>query len=98
METNKPEIKQYADGWITERARTDVPAFLKFAFIVIAGGCLAYLLIFMNGEVDHPDRGQLVRAFNSATETSGVLMYSVAALVLIFGVIVVAFAFSKPHD
>jgi hypothetical protein len=98
MEPNKPEIKQYADGWITERAGTDVPKFLKFAFIVIAGACLAYLLIFMNGEVDHPDRGQLVRAFNAATEASAGLMYAVAAMVVAFGVIVVAFAFSKPHD
>jgi hypothetical protein len=98
MEPNKPEIKQYADGWITERAGTDVPKFLKFAFIAIAGGCLAYLLIFMNGEVDHPDRGQLVRAFNAATEASASLMYGVAALIVAFGVIVVAFAFSKPHD
>jgi hypothetical protein len=98
MEPNKPEIKQYADGWITERAGTDVPKFLKFAFIAIAGGCLGYLLLFMNGEVDHPDRGQLVRTFNAATETSGTLMYAVAAMIVVFGVIVVAFSFSKPHD
>jgi len=98
MEENKPKIKEYADGWITERAGTDVPGFLKLAFIVIAAGCLGYLLIFMNGEVDHPDRGQLVRAFNAATETSGVLMYAVAALIVAFGVIVVAFSFGKPHD
>jgi len=98
MEENKPKIKEYADGWITERAGTDVPGFLKLAFIVIAAGCLGYLIIFMNGEVDHPDRGQLVRAFNAATETSATLMYAVAAIIVVFGIIVVAFSFGKPHD
>jgi len=94
----KPKIKEYAEGWITEREGTEVPGFLKLAFIVIATGALAYLLIFMNGEVDHPDRGQLVRAFNAATETSATMMYAVAALVIVFGVIVVAFALKKSHD
>ncbi|HTS60699.1 MAG TPA: hypothetical protein VMH28_01675 [Candidatus Acidoferrales bacterium] len=98
MEENKSKIKEYADGWITERAGTDVPGFLKLAFIVIAAGCLGYLIIFMNGEVDHPDRGQLVRAFNAATETSGTLMYAVAAMIVVFGIVVVAFSFGKPHD
>lgn len=31
------EIKEYADGWITERKGTDVPAFLKLAFILWLG-------------------------------------------------------------
>ena len=40
MEPTKPKIKEYADGWITEQAGTEVPGFLKLAFIVIAGGAL----------------------------------------------------------
>jgi hypothetical protein len=51
----------------------------------------------MYGEVDHPDRGSLVRAMNAATEASGGLMYAIAALIVIYGIIVVAFSFGK-HD
>lgn len=46
MEPTKPKIKEYADGWITEQAGTEVPGFLKLAYIVIAGGALAYFLIY----------------------------------------------------
>jgi hypothetical protein len=96
--TPDTKIKEYADGWITEREGTPIPGFLKLAFIVIAGGCLSYLLLFMNGEVDHPDRGPLVRAFNAATEASAGLMYAVAGLIVVFGVIVVAFSLRRPHE
>jgi hypothetical protein len=98
MEPTKPKIKEYADGWITERAGTEVPGFLKLAYVVIAGGALAYFFIYMYGEVNNEGRGHLVRAMNAATEASAGLMYGVAALILVFGVIVVAFAFGKPHD
>ena len=43
----------------------------------------------MNGEVNHAERGRLVRAMNAATEASAGLMYAIAALIVIFGVIVV---------
>jgi len=91
----KEAIHEYADGWITERTGTEVPAFLKFAFIAIAGGCLAYFIIYMYGEVNHPDRGVLVKALNAATEASAALMYAVAAMIVVFGVIVVAFSFRR---
>src|SRR5437868_3305938 len=97
METTKRKIKEYADGWITEREGTEIPAFLKFAYIVIAGGALAYFFLFMYGETTHPDRGALVRSLNAATQASGTLMYAVAGLIVVFGVIVVAFSFGK-HD
>jgi hypothetical protein len=97
MSPDKPKLKQYADGWITEREDAKVPTFLKFAYIAIAGGAAAYFLLFMYGEVDHPDRGPLVRAMNAATEASGSLMYGIAALIVIYGIIVVAFSFGK-HD
>jgi hypothetical protein len=95
MESNK--IKDYADGWITEREGTDIPGFLKLAYIVIAGGALAYFFIYMYGETQNPDRGRLVQAMNAATEASGSLMYLIAAMIVVFGVIVVAFSFSKPR-
>ena len=98
MEPTNPKIKEYADGWITERAGTEVPGFLKLAFIVIAGGALAYFFIYMYGEVDHAGRGHLVRAMNAATEASAGLMYAIAAMIVVFGVIVVAFSFGKSHD
>jgi hypothetical protein len=91
------DIKEYADGWITERKGTDIPAFLKFSYIVIAGGAFAYLFLFMNGEVDHATRGALVRQFNAATQSSTGFMYFVAALIAIFAVITIKFAFSKFH-
>lgn len=98
METDKPKLKEYAGGWITEREGTQIPGFLKWAYIVIAGGALTYFFVYMYGEVDHPDRGPLVRAMNAATEASGALMYAIAAMILVFGIVVVAFSFAKPHD
>jgi hypothetical protein len=98
MEPTKPKIKEYADGWITEQAGTEIPGFLKLAYIVIAGGALAYFLIYMNGEVTHEGRGHLVRAMNAATEASAGLMYAIAAMIVVFGVVVVVFSFGKSHD
>jgi hypothetical protein len=98
MEPEKTKIKEYAGGWITEREGTEIPGFLKLAYIAIAGGALAYFILYMYGEVNHPDRGPLVRALNAATEASAGLMYAIAALIVVFGVIVVAFSFGKSHD
>jgi hypothetical protein len=49
----------------------------------------------MYGETNHPERGPLVRALNAATQASGTLMYAIAGLILIFGLLVVAFSFGK---
>ena len=95
MESNKPKLKEYADGWITEREGTEIPPFLKLSYIVVAGGCLAYFFLFMYGETNHPDRGPLVQALNAATQASAGLMYAVAALIVVFGIIVVTFSFGK---
>jgi hypothetical protein len=97
MEPEKSNLKDYAGGWIMEREGTDIPTFLKFAYIVIAGGAAAYFLLYMYGEVNHSERGPLVRALNAATEASGGLMYAIAALIVIFGIITVVFSFGKPH-
>jgi hypothetical protein len=92
------EIKSYADGWMTERKGTDIPAFLKFAYIVIAAVCFIYFFVFMYGEVNHSTRGALVRQFNSVTQSSSGFMYFVAALIVIFAIVTVKFAFSKFHE
>jgi hypothetical protein len=97
MQPTKAKIKQYADGWIEEREGTDIPPFLKFAYIAIAGGAITYFLLFMNGETAHPERGALVRTLNAATQASAGLMYAVAGLIVVFGIVVVAFSFGK-HD
>ena len=97
MADAKPQLetKDYADGWITERKGTDVPKFLKFCYIVIALGCIGYFFVYMFGEVNHADRGVLVRQFNQATQSSSGFMYFVAALIVVFALVVVKFAFSK---
>jgi hypothetical protein len=96
-EKKETGIKEYADGWITEREGTGVPGFLKLAFPVIALGCVAYIFIYMNGETAHSDRGVLVQKFNEVTQSSSGFMYFVGALALLFAVIVVSFAFRKSH-
>jgi len=98
MEPTKPKIKEYAGGWITEREGTLVPGFLKLAYIVIAASAVAYFFLYMYGEVDHAERGVLVRALNAATEASAGLMYAVAAMIVIYGIILVIFSFGKSHD
>lgn len=89
--TPPEELKEYAGGWMTERHGTDVPGFLKLAFPVIGVFCVGYLVVFMNGEVNHEDRGLLVRKFNEATQSSPLLMYAVAALALLYVIILIAF-------
>ncbi len=92
------EIKEYADGWITERKGTDVPAFLKVAYVFIIGGAVTYLIIFMNGEVNHSDRGVLVRIFNAATHSSPALMYTIAAIIIVYLLILMSFVLRKFHE
>ena len=92
------QIKEYADGWITERKGTDVPGFLKIAFPIIGLGAVAYFILYINGEVTHDERGPLVRLFNQATSSADGFMYLVAAMALVFVVIVVAFAARKTHE
>lgn len=92
------DIKDYAGGWITERKNTDVPTFLKFAYIVITLGCVGYCIRYMNGVLNDTDRGRLVEQLNQATYGSNTFMYIVAALALICGLAVTVFAFKKFHE
>jgi len=91
------DLQQYADGWISERKGTGVPGFLKLAYIVIIAGVLGYFFLYMNGEVDHSTRGALVRQFNQVTQSAPVLMYATIAMVVVFALIVVVFAFKAVH-
>ncbi|MBK9798110.1 MAG: hypothetical protein IPP58_16825 [Holophagaceae bacterium] len=92
------ELKEYADGWMTERKGTDAPGFLKLVIPIIGLGCTAYLVMQMYGDVNHATRGPLVQQFNNATKTNPALMYGIAALALIYVIIVAVFAFRKPHE
>ncbi len=92
------ELHEYADGWITERKGTEVPTFLKIAYIFIAGGCLTYLIVYMNGEVNHSERGVLVRLFNAATTSANGLMYTIVGIGVVYALILLAFAFRKFHQ
>jgi SNF family Na+-dependent transporter len=83
---------------MTEKKGTEIPAFLKATYIVVAGGCLIYLIIFMNGEISHSTRGVLVQQFNKVTGTANGFMYLVAAMIVVFAIITVKFAFSKFHE
>ena len=91
MSDKKEELKEYAGGWMTERKGTDVPGFLKLAFIVIGLSGVAYLVLFMNGEVNNEERGPLVQIFNRATESSPTLMYVIALMVFVYVAILVIF-------
>ncbi len=93
----KPEIevKDYAGGWITEKKGTEVPGFLKLAFPIIGLSAAAYLVLYINGEVSHSERGPLVQAMDKVTGDANGLMYFVAALALVFVVTVVLFAIRK---
>lgn len=88
-------LKDYAGGWITEKKGTEVPGFLKLAFPIIGLSCFAYILLFMNGETTHSDRGPFVQQLNRVTGDANTLMFGVAALALVFVVIVVSFAFRR---
>jgi hypothetical protein len=72
-----------------------IPGFLKLAFPIIGLFCCGYLVVYMNGEVNHSDRGGLVQAFNRTTGTADWLMYSVLALAVIYVIITVVFALRK---
>ncbi len=89
------KLKSYADGWIMEREGMPIPGFLKLAFPIIGLFACGYLIVYMNGEIHHSDRGLLVQAFNRMTSTANPLMYIVCGLALVYVVITVLFALRK---
>ena len=95
MDKKEFPIKNYADGWVTEKQGTEIPAFLKGAFTVIGLGCTAYFIVYMNGETSHADRGKLVQALNSATMPADGLMYVIALMAFLYVACVLLFVFGK---
>ena len=93
---NKPELKEYAEGWITERKGTGIPGFLKLAYPIIGIAMLAYAFLYINGEITHSTRGSLVQQLNAATGTADVFMFVVAGMVVLYLGILAAYLFKKP--
>jgi hypothetical protein len=94
-EDSEKDLKEYAGRWMTERKGTDSPLFLKVAFAIIGLFGVGYLVVYRNGEVNHAERGVLVREFNLTSKPADTFMYLIAGLVLIFVCIVVTFAIRK---
>jgi hypothetical protein len=94
-EQSNSELHQYADGWIAERKGTKIPGFLKLAYPVITLGVLAYIFIYMNGEINHETRGPLVQQLNAVTGTANSFMYIVAGMIAVYAVILFAFIFGS---
>ena len=95
--TDEDELEDIAGGWIQERKGTDVPKFLKYCYILIALGVFIYILRYINGAINNATNGALVRQFDAATSSANGFMYFVAALVAVFAIITVVFAFRKVH-
>lgn len=89
------KLKDYAGGWISEKKGTEVPGFLKLAFPIIGISGFLYILLYINGDVNHSERGPLIQAFNRSTGDANGVMYLVAGLVLTFVITVVLFAIRK---
>ena len=95
MEPTKTKLKEYAGGWITERKESEIPGFLKLAYPVIIIVLLGYLVVFMNGEVNHSTRGIFVQQLNAVTGTANTFMYIVGAMIVVYALILLAFVFGK---
>jgi hypothetical protein len=94
-EEKKPELTEYAEGWITERKGTGIPGFLKLAYPIILIAVIAYLFVYMNGEVTHSTRGGLVQQLNAVTGNANTFMYVVMALIAVYVIVLLAFVYKK---
>jgi len=94
-EEKKSELTEYADGWITERKGTGIPGFLKLAYPIILIAVIAYLFVYMNGEVTHSTRGNLVLQLNAVTGNANTFMYVVMALIAAYVVVLLAFLYKN---
>lgn len=88
----------YAGGWITDGAESPLPPFLRVCFVVVASSCIAYLILFMFGEVGQAGPGTLVAQLNQATTTTQTFTYAVGLLAAAFFVGVSIFAANSPND
>lgn len=93
-----PNLHEIAGGWIMERKGTEVPGFLKATYIIVAASCIAYSIIWANGDAGDSERGHLVQQFNAATHFSSGFMWFVTALTVVFAIILFKFAFTRHKD
>ena len=90
----RPEIHELAGGWITERAGTPVPLFLKLSYVFFCAFGIAYLFLWKTGETAHPTRGPQVVELNKVlSPVSGAMIAFVALLLVVYtaGLFVAAF-------
>ncbi len=94
-----PKIHEIAGGWITERAGTPIPLFLKLAYVGFCVFGLVYLFVYRFGEVDQATRGPLVQQLNQVTDQPSMAWIGfLGAVLLVFVSGLLTFAFSRPKD
>ena len=92
----KEKIHELAGGWITERAGTPIPGFLKLTYVGFCLFGLFYLVRYWAGETSHATRGALVQEANKIMQVPGSGWLAVIGVCLLAFVIgLLAFAFSK---
>lgn len=96
MATDKKDtpVHELAGGWITERAGTPVPLFLKLSYVGFCLFGIYYLFANAQGETGHATRGALVRLFNQAGNLPGIGWFAfLAAVLLVYVIGLLAYAF-----
>lgn len=98
-EKDAPRVHELAGGWITERAGTPIPVFLKLAYVGFCLFGLFYLFKFWTGEVDHTTRGPLVQAFNQMTDPPPMAwLVTLAVILVVFVAGLLVFAFRSREE
>lgn len=100
--TDKSEngkIHEIAGGWITERAGTPIPAFLKLTYVGFCLFGLYYMITYWKGEVGHATRGPLVQEVNKVMEVPGTTWLAFLFVILaVFVAGLLAFAFRSGSE
>ncbi len=95
----KEKIHELAGGWITERAGTPIPAFLKATYVGFCLFGLWYLFTYWAGETTHATRGALVQEANKVMEVPGTAWHAVIGVILLaFVVGLLVFAFASKEE
>jgi hypothetical protein len=99
---DKPEsekLHELAGGWLTERAGTPIPTFLKFTYVGFSLFGLWYLWTYWAGETTHASRGALVQEANKIMLVPGALWHAViGAILLAFVVGLLVYAFTSREE
>jgi hypothetical protein len=92
-------IHELAGGWITERAGTPIPVFLKFTYVGFCLFALWYLYTYWAGETTHATRGTLVAEANRIMEVPGTPLHAAIGVILLaFVVGLLFFAFASKEE